>query len=101
MCDILRIFSIFFLVFQLHGPDIFPRHCVFAHTEGIVTVTPTHKDAETFVDNQRIYETTMLQHGMTVRFGKGHLFRLIDPNCENVSSIFLLVFIRVHICSAN
>ncbi len=70
---------------QLYGPDIHPRHCVVAHTEGIVTVTPTSNEAETYVENQRIYETTMLQHDMVVRFGKGFIFRFIDPLFEEVS----------------
>lgn len=38
-----------------------PRHCVIAHTEGIVTVTPCSREAETFVNGQRIFETTILQ----------------------------------------
>lgn len=46
---------------QLFGPNVQPRHCVIAHTEGIVTVTPCSRDAETYVNGQRIYETTILQ----------------------------------------
>lgn len=46
---------------QLFGPNIQSRHCVIAHTEGIVTVTPCSRDAHTFVNGQRIYETTILQ----------------------------------------
>ena len=46
---------------QLFGPNIQPRHCVMAHTGGIVTVTPCSRDAETYVNGQRIYETTILQ----------------------------------------
>lgn len=46
---------------QLNGPNIQPRHCVIAHTEGIVTVTPCSRDAETHVNGQRIFETTILQ----------------------------------------
>lgn len=46
---------------QLNGPNIQPRHCVIAHTEGIVTVTPCSRDAETYVNGQRIFETTILQ----------------------------------------
>lgn len=46
---------------QLNGPNIQPRHCVIAHTEGIVTVTPCSRDAETYVGGQRIFETTILQ----------------------------------------
>ena len=34
------------------APYLFPRHCVLAHTEGIVTITPSHREAETFVNNQ-------------------------------------------------
>ena len=43
------------------GPMLFPRHCVLAHTEGIVTITPSHREAETFVNGQRVFETTILQ----------------------------------------
>ncbi|XP_064119652.1 afadin-like isoform X5 [Macrobrachium nipponense] len=64
---------------QLFGPNIQPRHCVIAHTEGIVTVTPCSRDADTFVNGQRIYETTILQHGCVVRFGRIHNFRFVDP----------------------
>lgn len=64
---------------QLFGPNVQPRHCVIAHTQGIVTVTPSSRDAETYVNNMRIYETTILQNGMVVRFGKLHTFRFVDP----------------------
>lgn len=58
-----------------------PRHCVITYTDGIVTVTPIHREAETYVNNQRIYETTILGHGSVIRFGRpGHCFRFIDPN---------------------
>ncbi|XP_064629486.1 afadin-like isoform X2 [Lineus longissimus] len=67
---------------QLFGPHVHPRHCVIAQSEGIVTVTPTNKDAETYVNNQRVFETTTLQHGMVVRFGKANLFRFLDPMAE-------------------
>ena len=69
---------------QLYAPDIYPRHCVIAHTDGIVTVTPTSKEADTYVENQRIHETTLLQHGMVVRFGKSSAFRFIEPRFEEV-----------------
>ena len=58
-----------------------PRHCVITYTDGIVTVTPIHREAETYINNQRIYETTILGHGSVLRFGRpGHCFRFIDPN---------------------
>lgn len=64
---------------QLFGPNVHPRHCVIAHTEGIVTVTPSSREAETYVNNIRIFETTILKHGMKVRFGKLHTFRFMNP----------------------
>lgn len=70
--------------FQIPAPDILPQHCVITLTEGVVTVTPTLREAETLVNNRRIGETTMLQHGMSVRFGRGHYFRFSDPMFEEV-----------------
>ena len=62
------------------SPFIHPRHCVVAHTEpGVVTVTPSHPEAETYVNGQRIVETTFLSHGCSVRFGRNHVFRFLDP----------------------
>lgn len=73
-------------IFQIHGPNIQPCHCVLGLVEkdGVVTVTPNSPESETHVNNQRISETTTLQNGMTVRFGKLHVFRFIDPNFEEV-----------------
>ncbi|XP_056016214.1 afadin-like isoform X4 [Ostrea edulis] len=69
---------------KVQGPNIQPRHCVLGLVEkdGVVTVTPTSPESETHVNNQRISETTTLQNGMTVRFGKLHVYRFIDPNFE-------------------
>lgn len=67
---------------QLYGNDIKPRHCLIAHTAGVVTVTPASKEALTYVDGQVIHDTTMLQHGMAVKFGNKHLYRFIDPTFE-------------------
>ncbi|KAL8593983.1 hypothetical protein ACOMHN_045666 [Nucella lapillus] len=69
---------------QLSGPDIHPRHCVIAHTEGIVTVTPTSRDAEIYVEKRRVSETTMLRHGMTIQFGRSHVYKFIDPRFEEI-----------------
>ncbi len=55
--------------------------------EGVVTITPTSPEAETYVNDQRIYETTMLQHGTVVRFGRHHTFRFCDPQDEDPVSI--------------
>ena len=76
---------IFFLVpsIQLFGPGIHPRHCVLAHTEGMVTLTPCSPQAETYVNGQRLSETTLLQHGCVIRFGRNaYQFRFIDPPSE-------------------
>ncbi|XP_043225985.1 afadin-like isoform X3 [Amphibalanus amphitrite] len=67
---------------QLAGHNVHPRHCVIAHTEGIVTVTPCGREAETYVNGQRVYETTILQHGSVVQFGRVYKFRFLDPNQE-------------------
>ncbi|XP_041354927.1 afadin-like [Gigantopelta aegis] len=81
---------------QLYGGDVMPRHCVIAHTEGIVTVTPTSREAETYVDRQRIYETTMLKHGMTVQFGKSYAYRFCDPRFEDPSHRFIPPDVSMH-----
>ena len=57
---------------------LLPRHCVIAHTEGVVTVTPCSPAAEVVVNQQRVVETTILQHGATLRFGRS-VWRFIDP----------------------
>ena len=64
-------------------PGLHPRHCVIAHTEGgVVTVTPCNPGAEVAVNNQRVVETTILQHGVTLRFGRS-VWRFVDPAVEN------------------
>ena len=62
-------------------PGLLPRHCVIAHTEGVVTVTPCSPSAEVVVNQQRVAETTILQHGATLRFGRS-VWRFIDPGAE-------------------
>ena len=58
------------------GPMLFPRHCVLAHTEGIVTITPSHREAETFVNAQRVFETTILQVRRELRDNDNFLWLL-------------------------
>ncbi|KAL1770318.1 afadin isoform X9, partial [Sigmodon hispidus] len=71
---------------QLFGPGIQPHHCDLTNMDGVVTVTPTSMDAETYVDGQRISETTMLQSGMKVQFGTSHVFKFVDPIQDHVLS---------------
>ncbi|XP_025263264.1 uncharacterized protein LOC105253569 isoform X5 [Camponotus floridanus] len=66
----------------LPGPTVMPRHCVIAFTENIVTLTPCSRDAHTYVNNQRIHQTTILQNGAVIKFGRMHTFRFIDPAPE-------------------
>lgn len=51
--------------------------------DGVVTVTPRSMDAETYVEGQRISETTMLQSGMSVQFGAQHVFKFVDPSQDH------------------
>ncbi|XP_034017993.1 LOW QUALITY PROTEIN: afadin [Thalassophryne amazonica] len=64
---------------QLLGPGILPHHCNLMHTEGMVTVTPHGPDADTYVDGQRVTETTVLRSGSTLQFGSTHVFKFVDP----------------------
>ncbi|XP_075314844.1 afadin isoform X17 [Odontesthes bonariensis] len=64
---------------QLLGPGILPHHCNLTHSEGMVTVTPHGPDADTFVDGQRVTETTVLRSGSTLQFGSTHVFKFVDP----------------------
>ncbi|XP_047243807.1 afadin isoform X11 [Girardinichthys multiradiatus] len=64
---------------QLLGPGILPHHCNLMHSEGMVTVTPHGPVADTFVDGQRITETTVLRSGSTLQFGLAHVFKFVDP----------------------
>uniref|UniRef100_A0A8D2IRT0 Afadin, adherens junction formation factor n=1 Tax=Varanus komodoensis TaxID=61221 RepID=A0A8D2IRT0_VARKO len=73
-----------YLYFQLFGPGIQPHHCDLTNMDGVVTVTPTSIDAETYVEGQRISETTMLQSGMKVQFGTSHVFKFVDPVQDHI-----------------
>uniref|UniRef100_A0A8C0BSG9 Afadin n=1 Tax=Buteo japonicus TaxID=224669 RepID=A0A8C0BSG9_9AVES len=69
---------------QLFGPGIQPHHCDLTNMDGVVTVTPRSIDAETYVEGQRISETTMLQSGMKVQFGSSHVFKFVDPTQDHI-----------------
>ncbi|XP_073672949.1 afadin isoform X11 [Garra rufa] len=71
---------------QLFGPGILPHHCDLMHEDGLVTVTPVSLDAETFVDGQRISDTTILRSGVTVQFGATHVFKFVDPSYDHSMS---------------
>ncbi|XP_031656837.1 afadin isoform X7 [Oncorhynchus kisutch] len=68
---------------QLFGPGILPHHCKLMHTEGLVTVTPHSLEAETYVDGQRVTETTVLRSGATLQFGASHVFKFVDPSYDH------------------
>uniref|UniRef100_A0A8C0ISI3 Afadin n=1 Tax=Chelonoidis abingdonii TaxID=106734 RepID=A0A8C0ISI3_CHEAB len=69
---------------QLFGPGIQSHHCDLTNMDGVVTVTPRSIDAETYVEGQRISETTMLQSGMKVQFGSSHVFKFVDPSQDHI-----------------
>lgn len=67
---------------QLYGPHIQPRHCVITNAEGVTSLTPCHPDAHTYVNGQRIHQTTILAHGSLVKFGHSNTYRFLDPSQE-------------------
>lgn len=73
------------IALQLYGPHIQPRHCVITNTDGVTSLTPCHADAHTYVNGQRIHQTTLLQHGSLVKFGHSNTYRFLDPVQEERS----------------
>ncbi|KAJ8985822.1 hypothetical protein NQ317_012062 [Molorchus minor] len=71
------------IALQLYGPHIQPRHCVITNTEGVTSLTPCHADAHTYVNGQRIHQTTILTHGSLVKFGHSNTYRFLDPAQED------------------
>ncbi|KAJ7394252.1 adherens junction organization [Desmophyllum pertusum] len=67
---------------ELFAPHILPRHCVITNMDGIVSVERTSSDAEIYVDGKRIYESTKLNHGNVIKFGRLHTFKFCDPAYE-------------------
>lgn len=59
--------------------DIQPRHCKLANMSGVVTLTPLSPQAETFVNGERITETTLLQNRSMILFGSSRTFLYVDP----------------------
>ncbi|XP_063773690.1 afadin isoform X9 [Pseudophryne corroboree] len=68
---------------QLFGPGIQPHHCDLTNMDGVVTITPRSVDADTYIDGERISETTMLHSGVKVQFGSSHVFKFVDPNHDH------------------
>lgn len=61
--DVMEVGSANGIALQLYGPHIQPRHCLIQYNadSGITTLTPCHIDAFTYVNGQRIHQTTVLQ----------------------------------------
>ena len=68
---------------ELFGSHILPRHCVITNMDGIVSVERTSSDAEIYVDGRRVYESTKLNHGSIIKFGRLHTFKFCDPAFED------------------
>ncbi|XP_018300950.1 uncharacterized protein cno [Mycetomoellerius zeteki] len=66
----------------LPGPTVMPRHCVIAFTENIVTLTPCSRDAHTYVNNQRIHQTTILQVRPFLQSGCSPVYSYFDVSSE-------------------
>lgn len=79
----------------LTGPTVMPRHCVIAFTENIVTLTPCSRDAHTYVNNQRIHQTTILQVCHLVCYETKSFFQCI--NRYAMKYIFVFSFLLFHI----
>ncbi|KAJ8917520.1 hypothetical protein NQ315_005569 [Exocentrus adspersus] len=81
--DVMEVGSANGIALQLYGPHIQPRHCVITNTEGVTSLTPCHADAHTYVNGQRIHQTTILTHGSLVKFGHSNTYRFLDPSQED------------------
>uniref|UniRef100_A0A8R1HLL7 FHA domain-containing protein n=1 Tax=Caenorhabditis japonica TaxID=281687 RepID=A0A8R1HLL7_CAEJA len=64
----------------LDGPEIRGRHAAIAFMEGVVTLTPSTRDAYLEVNGQPLMQTEILRDGDTVRIGADHLFKFIANN---------------------
>jgi afadin len=80
--DVMEVGSANGIALQLYGPHIQPRHCVITNTDGVTSLTPCHADAHTYVNGQRIHQTTILNHGSLVKFGNSNTYRFLDPAHE-------------------
>ncbi|XP_044743827.1 uncharacterized protein LOC123306030 isoform X1 [Chrysoperla carnea] len=88
--DVMEVGSANGIALQLYGPHIQPRHCLIQYNadSGITTLTPCHIDAFTYVNGQRIHQTTVLQNGAIVKFGRVNSYRFVDPVQENRSRMY-------------
>ncbi|KAF5291704.1 hypothetical protein FQR65_LT11397 [Abscondita terminalis] len=80
--DVMEVGSANGIALQLYGPHIQPRHAVIANTDGLTSITPCHADAHTYVNGQRIHQTTILSHGSLVKFGHSNTYRFLDLSQE-------------------
>ncbi|XP_060518752.1 afadin isoform X6 [Cylas formicarius] len=81
--DVMEVGSANGIALQLYGPHIQPRHCVIANTDGVTSLMPCHADAHTYVNGQRIHQTTILAHGSLIKFGNSNTYRFLDPAQED------------------
>ncbi|KAL3281501.1 hypothetical protein HHI36_004708 [Cryptolaemus montrouzieri] len=58
-----------------------PNNKTLIH-KGVTSLTPCHPDAHTYVNGQRIHQTTILAHGSLVKFGNSNTYRFLDPSQE-------------------
>ncbi|EGT38879.1 hypothetical protein CAEBREN_29154 [Caenorhabditis brenneri] len=66
----------------LDGDDIRGRHAAITFMEGVVTLTPSTRDAYLEVNGQPLMQTEILRDGDTIRIGADHLFKF-STNPQN------------------
>ncbi|XP_066262035.1 afadin isoform X1 [Euwallacea similis] len=81
--DVMEVGSANGIALQLYGPHIQPRHCVITNSDGITSLTSCHADAHTYVNGQRIHQTTILTNGCLVKFGNSNTYKFVDPTQED------------------
>ncbi|XP_066147647.1 afadin isoform X3 [Euwallacea fornicatus] len=81
--DVMEVGSANGIALQLYGPHIQPRHCVITNSDGVTSLTSCHADAHTYVNGQRIHQTTILTNGCLVKFGNSNTYKFVDPTQED------------------
>uniref|UniRef100_A0A1B0D7P7 Uncharacterized protein n=1 Tax=Phlebotomus papatasi TaxID=29031 RepID=A0A1B0D7P7_PHLPP len=79
----------------LEGPLVAFNHCSIENTHGILFLTPSSLEFETFVNGQLIVEQIELHHGDRVVIGGSHYFRVSNPS-EGISAGVSFDFHQAH-----
>ncbi|CDO41086.1 Afadin [Caenorhabditis elegans] len=66
----------------LDGPDIRGRHAAIAFMEGVVTLTPSTRDAYLEVNGHQLMQTEILRDGDHIRIGADHSFKFSTSSSQ-------------------